>query len=192
MGQSIHVFRSVSVLAIVCGCGAAWAASIKPTHGGSAGESSMLLKNVQIELTRLGCKIMLVPLPESTSAHIYIERPPDAGGEDPLMLRLQNRAEWHRDAGFIHRLGHRGSTYGFRQKRSPSLHISIYPRGPTYIYEIHYDRFLALGRRPVASLKHIFGEVIPNGYFGKHTCQEHINRLMQRRPGGEHRDGSVE
>lgn len=79
---------------------------------------------------------------------------------------------------------------GFREKRSPSLHISVYPRGGTYIYEIHYDRFLALGHEPVGSLKHIFGEVIPNRYFGKHTSQEHINLLMQRRQGGDLRDGS--
>jgi hypothetical protein len=192
MAPRIHVhIWSVLLLAILSG-GGATAAHVEATHAGNASESSLLRRNVQTELTRLGCNIVLVPLPESTGAHIYAEPSWDAEGEDPLMQRLQNRTEWHRDAGFIHRLGHHGSNIGFRQKRSPSLHISVYPRGRTYIYEIHYDRFLALGRRPVASLKHIFGEVIPNGYFGKHTSQEHINLLIQRRQSGELRDGSFE
>jgi hypothetical protein len=186
----VHIW-SVSLLAILSGGGAS-AVNVKTTHSGSASESSLLLRNAQTELARLGCNIVLVPLPESTAAHIYAEPSWDANGEDPLMQRLLNRTEWHRDAGFIHRLGHRGSNIGFRQKRSPSLHISVYPRGRTYIYEIHYDRFLALGHRPVASLKHIFGEVIPNRFFGKHTSQEHINLLMQRRQGGELRVGSIE
>ena len=186
----VHIW-SVSLLVILSGGGAS-AVNVKTTHTGSASESSLLLRNAQTELARLGSNIVLVPLPESTAAHIYAEPSWDANGEDPLMQRLLNRTEWHRDAGFIHRLGHRGSNIGFRQKRSPSLHISVYPRGRTYIYEIHYDRFLALGHRPVASLKHIFAEVIPNRFFGKHTSQEHINLLMQRRQGGELRVGSIE
>jgi hypothetical protein len=186
----VHIW-SVSLLAILAG-GAALAGNAETTPAGSTSESSLLLGNVQTELTRLGCNIVLVPLPESSAAHVYAERPWDAIGEDPLMQRLLNSTEWHRDAGFIHRLGHRGSNIGFRQKRSPSLHISVYPRGQTYIYEIHVDRFLALGHRPVGSLKHIFGEVIPNRYFGKHTSQEHINLLMQRRQGGKLRAGSLD
>jgi hypothetical protein len=186
----VHIW-SVYLLAILSG-GGATAANVKTTHAGSGSECSLLLRNVQTELTRLGSNIVLAPLPESTAAHIYAEPSFDANGEDPLMQQLMSRTEWHRDAGFIHRLGHRGSNIGFRQKRSPSLHISVYPRGRTYIYEIHYDRFLALGRRPVAAFKHIFGEVIPNRFFGKHTSQEHINLLMQRRQGGELRVGSIE
>ena len=178
MTSGIHVYIwFVSLLAILSSAGSA--ANVKATQSGK--ESAPLLGNVQTELRRLGCNIVLIPLSESTANHIYAEPFLDSNGEDPLMQRLQNRAEWHRDAGFIHRLGHRGSNIGFRQKRSPSLHISVYQRGRTYVYEIHYDRFLALGRRPIASLKHIFGEVIPNGYFGKHTSQEHINLLIQRR-----------
>jgi hypothetical protein len=192
MTQGIHVhIWSVLLLAILSGGGAS-AANVKTTQAVSASDSSLLLRNVGTELARLGCNIVLVPLPESTSAHIYAAPSWDANGEDPLMQRLQNKAEWHRDAGFIHRLGHRGSDVGFRQKRSPSLHISVYPRGGTYVYEIHYDRFLALGRRPVASLKHIFGECIPNRYFGKHTSQEHIDVLIRRRQRGELRAGSFE
>jgi hypothetical protein len=185
-GIHLHIW-SVSLLAIL---GGALAGNVETTPGGSTGNSSLLLGNVQTELIRLGCNVVLVPLPESNAAHIYAEPSWDTGGEDPLMQRLLNSAEWHRDAGFIHRLGHRGSNVGFRQKRSPSLHISVYPRGETYIYEIHVDRFLALGHRPVGSLKHIFGEVIPNRYFGKHTSQEHINLLMQRRQGGKLRASS--
>jgi hypothetical protein len=189
-GIHVHIW-SVSILAILSGGGAS-AANVKTTSSGNSGESLLLLRNVQTELARMGCNIVLDPLPESTAAHIYAAPAWDDNGEDPLMQRLQNRAEWHRDAGFIHRLGHRGSNIGFRQKRSPSLHINVYPRGLSYIYEIHYDRFLALGRRPVASLKHIFGECIPNRYFGKHTSQEHINLLIRRRQGGELHDGAFE
>jgi hypothetical protein len=189
-GIHVHIW-SVSLLAILS-CGGASAANVKTTPFGNNGESLLLLRNVQTELARMGCNIVLDPLPESTAAHIYAAPAWDANGEDPLMQRLQNRAEWHRDAGFIHRLGHRGSNIGFRQKRSPSLHISVYPRGRSYIYEIHYDRFLALGRRPVASLKHIFGECIPNRYFGKHTSQEHINLLIRKRQQGQLRDSSFE
>ena len=192
MAPGIHVHIGfVSLLAILSGGGSS-AANIKRTPAADSSESSLLLRNVQTELARLGCNVTLVALPESTKDHIYAEPSWDARGEDPLMQRLLDRTAWHRDAGFIHRLGHRGSNIGFRQKQSPSLHVSVYPRGDTYIYEIHCDRFLALGGRPIASLKHIFGEVIPNGYFGKHTSQEHINLLMQRRQSGDLRDGSLQ
>jgi len=176
------------LLAILAG--GALAANVSP-HADGGNDPSLLLRNVQTELARLGCNIVLVPLPESTASHLYIEPAWDPNGNDPLMQRLLNLTEWHRDAGFLHRLGHRGSNLGFRQKRSPSLHISVYPRGRTYIYEIHYDRFLALGRSPIGSLKHIFGEVIPNRYFGKHTSEEHINLLLERR-GGKSRASAVD
>ena len=178
---------SLGFLAILSGGGASAAVDSE-----NRSESSLLLKNVQTELNRLGCNSALVPLPESTAAHIYASPSWDVNGHDPLMQLLRNGTEWHSDGGFIHRLQHRGSSFGFREKRSPSLHMSVYPRGRTYIYEIHIDRFLALGHEPVASLKHIFGEVIPNRFFGKHTSQEHIHLLMQRRQGSEPRDGFVE
>lgn len=192
MATGIHVHIWSSLLLAILSGRAVPAANVNVVHTGNTSESSLLLRNIQTELTQLGCNIVLVPLPESTAAHVYAEPPWDANGEDPLMKLLRNTTVWHSDAGFIHRLEHSGSNMGFREKRSPSLHISVYPRGATYIYEIHYDRFLALGREPIASLKHIFGEVIPNRYFGKHTSEEHINLLIQRRQSSELRDGRIE
>ena len=185
----VHIW-SVSLLAVLAG--GALAATVQATHAGRRSEPSPLLSNVQAELLRLGCHITLVPLPESTADHIYIDPPWNIAGEDPLLPRLQNRSEWQRDGGFIHRISHRGSNFGFREKRSPSLHISVYPRGPSYVYEMHYDRFLALGRTPIGSLKHIFGEVIPNGFLGKHTSQNHIRMLMQRTQDGARRGHSLD
>jgi hypothetical protein len=43
----------------------------------------------------MGCDIVLDPLPECAAAHIYAAPAWDANGEDPLMQRLQNMAEWH-------------------------------------------------------------------------------------------------
>jgi len=140
-----------------------------------------LLINVQTELTRLGFRFVLVPLPTSTANHIYARPLWITNRRDELWCELLNRQAWQRDAGLIHRLGHRGSWIGFRQKRSPSLHISVYDEGNTYVYEFHYDRFLSLGHTPISALKHIFAEVIPNRYFGKRTSQEHIGVLLQRR-----------
>jgi hypothetical protein len=150
----------------------------------AAGDPALLLNNVQNELKRLGADVSLVPLPRSTATHLYAEPLWAADGIDELWQRLLNKEEWHSDAGLTHRLSHPGSRIGFRQKQSPSLHIIVYPSGPTYVYEFHYDRFLAVGRKPVSALKHIFGEVIPNRYFGKETSQQHIDQLIQRRRGG--------
>jgi hypothetical protein len=59
-----------------------------------------------------------------------------------------------------------------------------------YLYEFHFDRFLALGHTPVSSLKHIFAEVIPNRFFGKRTSQEHIKMLLLRRQSSDARGGA--
>lgn len=91
MTPRIHVHIWSLLLLAILSAGGASAANVKTTNAGSTNESSLLLKNVQIELTRLGCDIVLVPLPESTAAHIYAEPSWDANGEDQLMQLLQNR-----------------------------------------------------------------------------------------------------
>jgi hypothetical protein len=145
------------------------------------GESTHLRINVQAELDRMGLGFVLVPLPTSTASHIYARPLWITNRRDDLWCQLANQHAWHRDSGLMHRLGHRGSKIGFRQKRSPSLHISVYDDADAYIYEFHFDRFLSIGHAPVSAVQHIFGEVIPNRYFGKSTSQAHIGVLLQRR-----------
>ena len=171
---------SFRLLLSFCFAAGAAASNISVVHSRGS-EPSRLLMNVQAELTRLGFSFVLVPLPTSNTNHIYARPLWVTNGKDELWCELVNRQAWQPDAGFIHRLGHAGSRIGFRQKRSPSLHISVYDVGDTYVYEFHYDRFLSLGSSPISALKHIFAEVIPNAYFGKRTSQEHIGVLLQRR-----------
>ena len=180
MGSTIRARISFTLFLGLCSAAGATAASIKAMPP-PRGEPSQLLVNVQAELTRLGFQFVLVPLPTSTTSHIYARPLWVTNRKDELWCALVNRQAWQRDAGLIHRLGHHGSRIGFRQKRSPSLHISVYDDGNTYVYEFHYDRFLSLGHAPISALKHIFAEVIPNHYFGTRTSQEHIGILLQRR-----------